>query len=134
MVKTMQSHKYPLEVIAAWFQALGVDFVAAAQAAGADADATKVVQAFQDCKARAKVNFRKLAFELHPDRQGGDEARFKELSDIWNRLKGIEIALQPPQPQRVSVTVVTIQRRAYSYTNTNPYASNTTTTNGSWWV
>jgi hypothetical protein len=132
MVKTMQNRKYPLEVIAAWFQALNVDFVAAAQAAGADA--AKVVQAFQDCKARAKTNFRKLAFELHPDRQGGDEARFKELAGIWNRLKDIEISLQPPQPQpqRVSVTIVSIRHPI-----PNPYYSNSstgTTTNGSWWV
>lgn len=128
MVKTMQNRKYSLEVIAAWFQALGVDFVVAAHAAGGDN--AKVVQAFQDCKARAKVNFRKLAFELHPDRQGGDEDRFKQLTDIWNRLKGIEIR---PRPQQATFIVILHRYRdSRVWPDENVHTDTTTSTNDSW--
>lgn len=123
----MQNRKYPLETVAAWFQALDVDFVTAAQAAGADI--TKLIQAFRDCKAQAKANFRKLAFELHPDRQGGDGARFKELTDVWDRLKSVEVGARP-QPRPVAITVVSLRyRKTYTTTYTTDSAA---TTNGSW--
>lgn len=128
----MQNRKYPLETVAAWFQALDVDFVTAAQAAGADI--TKLIQAFRDCKAQAKANFRKLAFELHPDRQGGDGARFKELTDVWDRLKSVEISPRSSPPRQVVRTTIVIRYQPRAYANGyNKYTNGTTTTSGPWW-
>jgi hypothetical protein len=59
------------------------------------------LQAFQKAKDAAKVEYRRLAFELHPDR-GGDPEKFKEISALWDKLQKIE--LKPvPQVRRVSI-------------------------------
>ena len=125
MVKSMRHRKQPLETIAEWFAILQVDFVAAAQAAGGDTD--KLVQAFEDCKALACDNFKRLAFEMHPDR-GGDEERFKELSATWTRLKAVEIRPRPkasPQPFPQVRTVVQIFTVEAGYTQTQGTGSGT---------
>jgi hypothetical protein len=103
--------KNPLEIIAGWFRILGVDFIGVAQRAGNDTP--KLIQAFDDCRKIAKANFKKMAFETHPDRappgrEREYEARFKELSNVWGRLKSIEMKLKPRRRQVfTTVTVYT---------------------------
>lgn len=122
----MRHRKHPLETVAEWFAVLQVDFVAAAQAAGGDT--AKVVQAFEDCKVQAADNFKRIALELHPDRDGGDEERFKEVSGIWSRLKAVEMMPRPkPQPQPFP-QVHTVVSIFTSYGDTPTQTVGTTTT------
>jgi curved DNA-binding protein len=37
-------------------------------------------------KAQVKIAFRNLAKTCHPDRQGGDESRFKEINQAYSTL------------------------------------------------
>ncbi len=116
----MRTRKHPLETIAEWFQVLEVDFIVAAQAAGDDS--AKLVQAFDDCKAQAKDNYIRLAFQLHPDRAPEEERpqceeRFKVLSSTWERLKHCEIQPKPPMPPPMAVTTIIVRNvRVRTYT------------------
>lgn len=59
--------------------------------------------ALLELKERARRNFRRLSLELHPDRNGGNEAlteRFKVMSAVRDELEKIEVhpAPAPPRP------------------------------------
>lgn len=57
---------------------------------------------------RVKARYKKLAFELHPDRTGGDSVKTKLFSDVTELNKKIqELQVRPPPPrQQVFVQVV----------------------------
>lgn len=57
-----------------------------------------------ELKERVRKNFRKLAFELHPDRTGGDPGkteRFKLLVQVQDSFDKLQI--RPPQPRVMHV-------------------------------
>lgn len=58
-----------------------------------------------ELKARVRKNFKQLAFELHPDRTGGDEektARFKLYGTVKDEFEKIQVqARQVPNPQAI---------------------------------
>lgn len=99
-------------------------------------------QMLADLKERARKNFRKLAFELHPDRTGGDSAQtehFMILSRAKEELDRIKLQLMtPPRPPPVAVRINTSVRPTYVPTgNHSVYtayyttaASTTTSTTG----
>lgn len=85
-------------------------------------------------KAEVKTRYKKLAFELHPDRTGGDEAKTKLFSEVTEANRWFqELKLHPPPPRQV-VQVVRVQhfpqRSPYSGTInwTNTTSTTTTTT------
>jgi len=41
----------------------------------------------QSTKAELKANYKRLAMQFHPDRQGGDEKVFKEISEAYEILR-----------------------------------------------
>jgi len=56
-----------------------------------------------ELKARVRKNFKQLAFELHPDRTGGDEektAQFKLYGTVKDEFEKLQVqARQVPHPQ-----------------------------------
>jgi hypothetical protein len=78
---------------------------ACVQASSLD-QARQNLDAFRD---RVKAAWRKLAFELHPDR-GGDAEAFKKLAGAWAEIEKFLGALQvdnrPPAPPPPPVRVV----------------------------
>lgn len=93
-----------------------VDFVKAIQAGPGTPEA--IVQVFDKCKVEAKANFKRIAFEQHPDR-GGDLEKFQELTEIWNRLQDLTIKLRPRLP------VTTIQFHVVISPHTGPISTTT---------
>lgn len=84
-------------------------------------------------KKRIKERWHQLAFQLHPDR-GGDENAFKRLSAIYTDV----MQLQPAAPPRIEVqqpvinwVEVRIYGAAGGYTNTASTGT-WTTGNGFW--
>lgn len=70
-------------------------------------------------KERIHKNFRKLAFELHPDRTGGDEAKtehFKLLVQIKDGFDKVRLQ-QAPRPQHMVMHVRWQNPFAYQPTN-----------------
>jgi hypothetical protein len=56
-------------------------------------------------KERARKGFRKVAIELHPDQNGGDEMKtetFKQLNGLVQKIEKLQ--LRPPQPRPVIMT------------------------------
>lgn len=96
----------------------------------------------EQLKERVRKNYRQLAFELHPDRTGGDPEkteRFKLVGTIKDEFEKLQIQarpqmfVRPPQPQmRVQpmrvVQVVSWATAGNAYTRTN--AGGTTVTIG----
>ncbi len=82
-------------------------------------------QRLAELKEDAKRNFRRRAFELHPDRNNDDEAktaRLKALAQVNDWVQSIEVREPPPVPVRVAFSV--------SFTHHNPFASTSTSTTG----
>lgn len=69
-------------------------------------------------KQMVKTNFKRLALELHPDRNGGDAAKtelFKALVQVQKDVDVLEIRRAPPQPV---YTPPTFQHVVISYYGT----------------
>jgi hypothetical protein len=82
-------------------------------------------------KDKAKRAFRKLAPELHPDRNEGDEAKtelFKLLSRVVDEIDKIKIAPMPP-PQVVRSVQYVVRRPASSATGAGWHQIHVTSTN-----
>lgn len=83
---------------------------------------------------RVKARYKKLAFELHPDRTGGDDDKtklFSEVTELNKRIQELQVRPPPPQPQhQVMVQVVHYPaRHPYGGTvNAVNYGQTTTTT------
>lgn len=129
----MQVRKFSLEAVIELFRTLDVDFATPVRRA---ADFGEVAAVFADCKARAKTNFKKLAFENHPDRVPEDyrdraAERFKPLAAAWEQLQGIEV--RAPPPPRPSSTIVIGTRHVRVHVVTSTISTDTTTINvGPW--
>lgn len=84
-------------------------------------------EVFDDLKKQAKVNWKKKAMELHPDR-GGDIEEMKKLNALWNRVKGLRII-----PHQRPVFQPAVVRVYVNYNTWGGTGTSTTTTTGSWW-
>jgi hypothetical protein len=62
------------------------------------------VQAFEDARAQAKLRYRKLALQLHPDR-GGDLEKFQQINAAWQVLQKLSMQV-PDRPIRKSKLTV----------------------------
>jgi len=60
----------------------------------------EAVKMLENCKKKAKVGYKKLAFEHHPDR-GGDEDKIKELNALFDLIEKIQV--QPPRPRPIVI-------------------------------
>lgn len=97
-----------------------------------DIDAIRTAPSFAEAQNRLTVlkerihkNFRKLAFELHPDRTGGDEAKtehFKLLVQIKDDFDKVRLQ-QAPRPQPVVMHVRWQNPFAYQATSASSTAS-----------
>jgi len=87
-------------------QALGItpaDFDAIRRASFPQAQ--DMLQALKD---RAKKNYKRLVFELHPDRTGNDPGKtelFKILGQVITDIEKLQVQPPPPPPQFVRVQV-----------------------------
>lgn len=77
------------------FIVFGVDLVGQLQKATSAKHGEEI---FQTAKKAVKKRFRQMALELHPDR-GGDEEQLKEVTALWNILKGLQMRIQEPPPK-----------------------------------
>lgn len=48
---------------------------------------------------RVKTAYRRLALESHPDKNGGDDKRFREVSEAYNTLKDGKAAARAEEPR-----------------------------------
>jgi len=88
------------------------------------------VKALDELKERIRKNYRKLAFELHPDRTGNDPEkteRFKALAQLWGQVEKMQLRRAPPQPPQQVIFVQVAFRHPFSTMNvsTNTGASTT---------
>lgn len=62
----------------------------------------QAAEALKRIQDDAKPRYKKLAFELHPDRTGGNEAKTRMFSEVTAANKWLqELRIQPPAPQPV---------------------------------
>jgi hypothetical protein len=62
----------------------------------------QAVEGLKKLQEEVKPRYKKLAFELHPDRTGGDEAKTKLFSEVTAANKWLQdLKVQPPPPQPV---------------------------------
>ena len=134
MVEAMRIRKHPLQAVSEWFHVLGVDFVTIAKDAGNDTN--RLVKEFNVAKEHAKANYRRLAFEHHPDRAPEEqraqaEERFKQLSWAWQSLEPVEIKPNPPRPPQ---TIVMVRVRSPLTTVWGSEMSSATDTSTTYWT
>jgi len=90
------------------------------------------IDAFEQAKKDAKVEFKKKAFELHPDRNKDPlaEDKFKLLSAAMQLIEQVKLAIQPPPVTRIHIVM-----HPYSTVNmySNTSATSGTTTAGGWY-
>ena len=89
------------------------------------------VKALDALKERARKNYRKLAFELHPDRTSNDPVkteRFKLLAQVREKLEKMSLrrAVPMPPPQVVFVRAVTFVHPFTTMNVTGAPPTNTT--------
>lgn len=85
--------------LAAALQELGVTPAALQAVRMAPPEKAKLM--LDELKAIAKARYRKLAFELHPDRTNGDPAKtekFTFLSQVIKQIEAMEYRAAPPPP------------------------------------
>ena len=81
-------------------------------------------QALADLKARAHKNFKKAARQLHPDVNGGDEAKtatFASLVQVLDEIDKLQVR-PPPPPRPVMVMRPMVFTTFTSGTSTNSTA------------
>jgi hypothetical protein len=80
-----------------------------------------------ELKSRVRSNWKRLAFDLHPDRTGNDPdktALFTMLNQVQREFESLEI-----QPRMVPMRVVVVQHWGQPFTPGVVYTSTTNTTN-----
>lgn len=78
---------------------------------------TKVQEFLQELKTKARKNYKKMAFELHPDRTQGDKAKTEQFNLLGQVLEKIEeLTVHPPvAPQIVQfIPIVTWQQQRFN--------------------
>ena len=63
-----------------------------------------------ELKVAAKARYRKLAFDLHPDRNSGDKTKSAKLSFLSQVMKEVEKLEYRPAPSRQQVVQQVVQR------------------------
>lgn len=67
----------------------------------------------EELKARVKTNWKRLAFELHPDRTGNDPSKteeFKALTVIRDDFDRLRVEPRPQMPRPVNIAQVAFIR------------------------
>jgi len=95
------------EVLALFRGFGGIDLAARLQLAKSGEDSVAI---FEAAKAEAKIHYRRLALEHHPDR-GGDAEKLKAINVAWERLEKINLVPRQ-QPQRKSALNIAEARGA----------------------
>ena len=85
-------------------------------------DATK---ALDEAKVEAKAAWKRMAFDLHPDRNNGNDVEFKRVKDVFDALIRLNVAVERPAIQFQVVRV--------DVSNWNAAPTATTTGTGSSW-
>jgi hypothetical protein len=79
------------------------------------------VEGLKRIQEHAKPQYKKLAFELHPDRTGGDESKTRMFSEVTAANKWLqELKINPPPPQPV------MRVQMVHYPATRPYGGTVT--------
>jgi hypothetical protein len=93
------------------------------------------VERLGELKARAKKNYKRAAFDLHPDRTGGDATKaalFTCLRAALTELEKIELKRRPPQPSiptiMPGISINIIRGGAWGNTTTATNATTGTST------
>lgn len=87
------------------------------------------VEGLKRIQEETKPRYKKLAFELHPDRTGGDEAKTRLFSEVTVANKWLqELKVQPPQPQPQMVVVRHYPARTPFGGTVNVWNTSTSTT------
>lgn len=76
------------------------------------------VKTLEALKERVRKNYRRLAFELHPDRTGNDSektAQFKALTEMYRMVEKVTLRQPPPRPMPVMVTYNTTPSYPVNY-------------------
>jgi len=97
------------------------DFLAIRQAQSLQAAQERLAE----LKERVKRRWKQLAFELHPDRTEGDEAKeklFKLLSQVVKQFAEVKVT---PPPRRVPFRRVVMQQPITWTTNSSTSSTNT---------
>jgi len=87
-----------------------------------------------DLKARVKASFKKLAFELHPDRTGNDPAKTEEFKGLAQVASDFEkftvqpVRRPPPPPPQQTVSFVFVRQQVPAY-NPSPFRTPSQTIN-----
>ena len=82
-----------------------------------------------ELKVRVKKSFRRAAMELHPDKNGGDEAKteeFKRLSALVDEVDKLKMYAAPPPRMPFAVPGVRVVRVTYGGSSTASTTSTTT--------
>ncbi len=65
--------------------------------------------ALDDAKVEAKATWKRLAFDLHPDRNGGNDEEFKRVKEVFESLIRLDVSVrQPVQVMQVQVVRVNV--------------------------
>ena len=90
--------------------------------------------ALEALKERVRKNYKKLAFESHPDRTGNDPEkteRFKMATAVRDKIEKVRLRRAPPPPPPMPVPVIHVQRvyfHPFANMNINTSATTSTTT------
>jgi hypothetical protein len=108
------------------FSKFNCDFIATMSSVKSFEEATKTLE---DLKEKAKIEYKKLAFECHPDRNGGDDTKIKDLNVAYDLVKQVNIIKPQPRPQ---VRCVIIHSTMNGWGNATTTTTNTYTSSA-WW-
>ncbi len=104
------------------FSLFGINIDQRMQAANSFIEGRRV---FKEAKQEVREKFKKLAFNLHPDRNkengnNGNEEKFKELSAAKTALESIELR-ERPRPVMIHVSRVIINIGNYDTSTTGSF-------------
>lgn len=91
-----------------------------------------------ELKVRVRANWKRLVFELHPDRTGNDPVKteeFKAVTLIRDDFEKLQVQPRPQMPQPIPVQRVHFQRQYVPTYNVSPFSStnsSSASTTASW--
>lgn len=88
----------------------------------------QLINKFEEMKIKAKATYKKLVFEHHPDKNGGDDTKIKEINNLWDILQKLKLQFIPPPTTRI---ITIIQYPIHNYTSNVTTSSTSSTTAGS---
>jgi hypothetical protein len=91
-------------------------------------------KALEELKERARKSYRKLAFELHPDRTGNDPEkteRFRTLATVYEKIEKMTLRRAPQMPpQPIIIIRQVVFRHPFSTMHVTGAATTGTPTTG----